>query len=125
MNDSVETSVSMRFFPSLASALRAHLMARRGNVPMSLFTRGAVANISRQRLSRTPYPPHDRPRGAKDMASMQYHQRLVRQGHPVPPVWLLRKARGGKLVLLDGVHRVAALHLEGSLHVPAYLVEQV
>ena len=124
MNDAVETSMSMGFFPSLDRALRAHLTARQGNVPMRMFTRGKVGNISRQRLSRMPYPPHDRPRGTKDMASLRYHRRLIRQGHPVPPVWLLQPRRGKKLVLLDGVHRVAALHLEGVSQVPAYVVEQ-
>lgn len=83
-------------------------------------------NIENHRLDRYPnarsaeeaYPLNDRPRGDKDISSVNY---FLQTTHPVSPITVIKfidKERKARLVKLDGVHRLmAAAILRQSIRV--------
>jgi hypothetical protein len=60
------------------------------------------------------YPPHSRPRGDEDIASVNYH---IKTNNPVSPITvaLVTDQKGNpRRIKLDGVHRLVAASIRGS-----------
>lgn len=94
---------------------------RKKRIPLRLFKDGTIDNIDSIRLSQNPYPLSNRPRGNDDIKSVNYHRRTIRKNGQIDnPIWIARK--NNELVLLDGVHRIVATHLEQKRTIPAYVV---
>ena len=59
------------------------------------------------------YPPEDRPRGRKDIVSVNYH---IKTQRPVSPIIIMQTEKDGKIrsIKLDGVHRIIAAIIRKS-----------
>ena len=120
MNDSVKTSLHIGMHSSMETALHSHTFHRTFvNFPLSKCNELHNFN-STVRLSATPYPEHDRPRGQSDLDSVSYHARLIQTNCNVNPVWIA--FQNGEYTLLDGAHRIVASHLENKQTVPSYVI---
>ena len=115
-HDSIETSVSMKIFRSREDAVAAHKShSQIAQIPMTQFNN--VANFDSNRLQKTAaeaYPLDNRPRGIKDIQSVEYHQLQK----CIQPIWIIRK--NGKYILLDGAHRIVASYIKNIDYVYAY-----
>ena len=119
MNDSVKTSLRIGLFSSLEIALRNHVFnSTFVNFPLSKCTE--LHNFNPMRLSKNPYPEHDRPRGQSDLDSVSHHSQLIQTNCNLQPVWIAFKNE--EYTLLDGVHRIVATHLENKQTVPSYVI---
>lgn len=119
LRDSVETSVSMKLFPSLQTASYYHIFkSELEKIPLS--TCRELENFNPVRLSDDPYPEEDRPRGQADLDSVLYHRRRIAKHGQTEPIWLALK--DGRFTLLDGAHRIVAAYLERKRTLSAYIV---
>jgi hypothetical protein len=107
-------------FKNLESACHAFIFKSRFTY-FSLSKVHLLENLGPQRLSREPFPSHDRPRGAKDMSSVRHFRAIIRRGDTLPAIWIIKKGR--RYILVDGVHRIVAGLQEGVAEVPAYIVK--
>ncbi len=122
LRDSVETSVSMGLFETRQEALYAHVYSTKTmNLSFAKIRRLNKFNPVRlQKTADLAYPPHDRPRGAHDLSSVQHYVSKIRRGHHVPPIWVMRHK--GKLVLLDGAHRIVAHYIAKKRSICALVI---
>lgn len=119
MNDSVKTSLHIGIHSSLEIALHNHTFNRTFlDFPLSKCKE--LHNFNPLRLSKTPYPDHDRPRGQADLDSVLYHSQLIQNNCDINPVWIAFK--NNEYTLLDGVHRIVATYLANKLHIPSYVI---
>ena len=136
MHDSVKTSVYMKLFSSEQDALVAHAFAAASSskiqhIPLATFSFQNVINFDSDRLrnsAEAAYPPHNRPRGHRDVCSVNYHVDQLSCNHSVElsPIWLLKTHSSDadeKYTLLDGAHRIVASYIEKILHIPAYVID--
>lgn len=122
MEDSIETSVSMKLFRSRKIARKAHTeFAVLETIPISMFKQGLVENIDPIRLTKNPFPEDDRPRGEDDLKSIAFHRKQIREGKEVEAIWIYSKKN--RLILLDGVHRIVAMNLEGKRKIHAFIIK--
>ena len=119
IKDSVETSVTIKLFPSLKVSSYYHIFSSElFQFPLSKCKE--LNNFNPARLSKDPYPEEDRPRGQKDLDSVLHHRRIIRkQGH-TEPIWIALKK--GEYILLDGAHRIVAAYLENKRTIQTYLI---
>ena len=119
-DDSIETSVSMKIFRSREDAIAAHMTDSKWvQIPMSQFNN--VANFDSNRLQKTAaeaYPLDNRPRGIKDIQSVEYHQ----SQKCIQPIWMTID-ENGKYTLLDGAHRIVASYINDLEFVSAYVIK--
>lgn len=119
IRDSVETSVSLKLFPSENVAARHHIFNTTYKM-LSMADCRSLENIDPIRFSSDPYPADNRPRGQKDLDSLKYHRRMIRKHGHTEPIWIAKK--GTRHIKLDGVHRIAATNLENKRQIPAFIV---
>ncbi len=123
LRDSIETSVALGLFETHQNATMKHVFSSKLlQIPMSKCVK--LENFNPLRLQSSAvdaYPSNDRPRGAKDIQSVKYHQKRIRNGLEIQPIWVLK--RGNTHVLLDGAHRIVALYIENRKKVLAYVIE--
>jgi hypothetical protein len=67
------------------------------------------------------YPIHNRPRGNKDISSVKYYQKLIKNKIDITPIWIIKK--NNKYILLDGVHRIVASYIENKNNIQTYLIK--
>jgi len=79
-----------------------------------------VDNFDINRLTKDPYPKENRPREQKDLDSVLYHRKIIRQQGHTEPIWILLK--NGNYTLLDGAHRIIATYLENRRNIPSYII---
>jgi hypothetical protein len=120
IKDSVETSVSIKLFPSLKQSSYCHIF-KSSLVQFSLSNCRELNNFNPARLSKDPYPEINRPRGQADLDSVLHHRRTIRKNGNTEPIWIASK-KGGH-ILLDGAHRIVASYLENKRSIPAYIVD--
>ena len=122
--DAAATAVTVGLFPDRASASEAFLfMSSLEKLSIREFGEGKYENFNPARLSEDPYPPHNRPRGKADLASVAFHRRVLRKGGELAAVVVLER-RDGSRYTLDGVHRVVAAFLEKRKHVMGIVIKQ-
>ncbi len=116
--DSVSTSLYLKIFTTKQDAIDAHISkSKMDNLPMSIFDK--VDNFNPKRLQKTAidaYPLGNRPRGDKDISSVEFHQ----QNKDIAPIWLINQ--NGTYLLLDGAHRIVAHYIEGKSYICAYVI---
>jgi hypothetical protein len=119
IRDSVETSVSLKLFPSEKVAAHHHVFNTAYKM-LSISDCRHLENIDPIRFSSDPYPADNRPRGQKDLDSLKYQRRIIRKNGQTEPIWVAKK--GARHIILDGVHRIAATNLENKRQIPAFIL---
>ena len=123
LNDSIETSLKLGLYSSRQRAIDAQLK-RSEIVKFQLKCANDMENFNKNRLQSTAnkaYPPSDRPRGKKDIESVNYWRKIIKSGKEIPPIWVAYEDID--YILLDGAHRIVAAYIEGKKTIPAYLID--
>ena len=122
LQDSIYTSISMKFFKNRKEASSAHIYnSKLVSLPLSIFT--SVDNFDSNRLQKSAvkaYPINNRPRGNKDISSVKYYQKLIQQKKEIPSIWMIQKNK--KYILLDGAHRIVASYIENNQNINSYII---
>jgi len=123
LRDSIETSVSMKLYKSKEEATMKHIFnSKLISFPLSKCTN--LNNFNPERLQTSAiksYPLHNRPRGDKDISSVKYYQKLIKNKSDIQPIWLIKN--NNNYILLDGAHRIVASYIENKQYIPAYLIK--
>jgi hypothetical protein len=120
IRDSVETSVTLEFFDSKEVSCYHHIF-KSELVNFDFKDVENMLNFDTKRLSQNPYPKNNRPRGEKDLASIDYHRQRIKDLGRTEPIWVLKD--GKDMILLDGAHRIVSTFLERHKSIKAYVVE--
>jgi len=120
IKDSVETSVAIKVFQIKEKASYAHIFNSKFEM-FPLSKAKDLNNFNPDRLTSTPYPEDDRPRGDKDLESLKYQRKLLRRGLQLSAIWIVKK--GNTYTLLDGAHRIIATFLENKRSIAAYIID--
>ena len=119
MQDSVDTSVSMGFFKNRKDSSLAHIFkSNLENFSMKLCE-DKLNNFDKIRLQKSAskaYPLSDRPRGQKDLDSVNYYKKIKN----IPPIWIIKKNK--QYTLLDGAHRLVANYIQNKKFIKAYII---
>ena len=127
LQDSIDTSVSMKIFKNRETATMAHIFkSKLDKISLSLFKDiNKVDNFDPNRLQVSAvkaYPlPNGRPRGDKDISSVKFYQKQIQQKNDITPIWMIHK--NNKYILLDGAHRIVASYIENIKHINAYIIQ--
>jgi hypothetical protein len=123
LKDSIETSVTIKIFNTTEESTHAHIFnSRLIKLPISIFKN--IQNFNPNRLQKSAikaYPLNDRPRGNKNISSVKFYQKQIKEKKNILPIWMAIKNE--KYILLDGAHRIVANYIEGKLNIYAYLIE--
>jgi len=121
--DSIETSIYMKIFKNREEAAFSHIFnSKLVKIPLNTFKNDNVDNFDSVRLQNSAikaYPLTDRPRGNKDIISIKYYQKQIKQKKEITPIWMIQK--NNKYILLDGAHRIIASYIE-NIPVYAYII---
>lgn len=119
LNNSIETSIGF-IFKSYEESFKNHITKTKIK-KLSIKKIYNIENFdSNIRLPKSKkildaYPKNDRPRGKKDLESVKYHIKLIKQNKSFPNIWIVKK--NGKLILLDGAHRIVAHYLSNKKYI--------
>lgn len=120
IRDSAETAVTLEFFDTKEESAFHHIF-KSELVTFHMKDVDSLLNFDPKRLSKNPYPISNRPRGEKDLSSINYHRKRIKDLGSTEPIWILKDHKD--MVLLDGAHRIVSTFLEGLPSIKAYLVE--
>lgn len=122
LQDSIDTSINMKFFKNRKDASYAHIfMSKLVNFPLNKFKNVDNFNSIRLKCSAvTAYPLHDRPRGKKDIDSVKFYQKQIQKNKDISPIWIIKKKN--KYILIDGAHRIVASYIENKNNIPSYII---
>jgi hypothetical protein len=129
LQDSIDTSVSMNIFKNREESSLAHVFqSKLDKIPLSIFSNiedtNKVDNFDPNRLQKTAeqsYPlPYGRPRGDKDISSVEFYQNQIKQNLEITPIWMIQQNK--QYILLDGVHRIVASYIEDVKYINAYII---
>jgi len=122
LRDSIETSVSNKLFKSKEEATMKHIFnSKLISFPLSKCKN--LDNFNPERLQTSAikaYPLDNRPRGDKDISSVEYYQKLIKNKLDIQPIWIINN--NNNYILLDGAHRIVASYIENKQYIPAYLI---
>jgi hypothetical protein len=119
IKDSVETSLTLKLFSSIKKSSYYHIFNSKFFMfPISMCEE--LNNFNPARLSKDPYPETNRPRGQKNLNSLNYHKKRIRTQGQTEPIWIGLK--NGEYFLLDGAHRIVASYLENKEKIPSFIV---
>lgn len=122
LQDSIDTSVSMKLFKNREDASTAHIFkSKLVKIPLSVFKN--VDNFDPIRLQESAvkaYPINNRPRGNNDISSVKHYQKQIKQKNDITPIWIIEKNK--KYILLDGAHRIVASYIEDKKQINAYVI---
>jgi hypothetical protein len=124
LQDSIDTSVSMKIFTNKEDATMAHIFkSKLIKIPLTIFKN--VDNFDPDRLKMSAeeaYPlPNGRPRGDKDISSVKFYQTQIQQKQDITPIWLIQQ--NNKYILLDGAHRIVASYIEDNKYINTYIIQ--
>ena len=124
LQDSIDTSVSIKIFQNREDATMAHIFkSKLIKIPLSIFNN--VDNFNPDRLKMTAedaYPlPNGRPRGDKDISSVKFYQTQIQQKQDITPIWIIQQ--NNKYILLDGAHRIVASYIENIKYINTYIIQ--
>ena len=123
LRDAIETSVSMKIFLNKNTAALRHVFnAKLTKFPMS-YCKNKLENFNPDRLQESAvkaYPLSDRPRGEKDISSVKFYQKQLKEKKDIPAIWIIKDK--SKYILLDGAHRIVASYIEKKKYMDAYIV---
>ena len=95
LHDSIETSVSIKLFKSKEEATIKHIF----NSKLIYFPLSKCKNLDNfnpERLQTTAikaYPLDNRPREDKDISSVEYYQKLIKNKLDIQPIWIMKKKK--------------------------------
>ena len=122
LRDSVETSVHMKIFKNFKDSCFAHIYKSELKIiSMKIFKN--VDNFNPNRLQKSAikaYPLNDRPRGDKNISSLKYLQKELKNRKEITPIWMIKK--NNKYILLDGAHRIVAHYIEDKKNIKAFVI---
>jgi hypothetical protein len=122
IQDSIDTSISMKIYKNREDSLYAHIFkSKLIKLPLTTFIN--VYNFDTARLNKSAtkaYPINNRPRGNNDIKSVRYYQKKIKQKKEIPPIWMIQK--NDKYTLLDGAHRICASYIENKKYINAYII---
>ena len=123
LRDSIETSVSMKLFKTKEKATMKHIFnSKLISFPLSKCKNLDNFNTERLQISAVKsYPLDNRPRGDKDISSVKYYQKLIKNKLDIQPIWIIEK--NNNYILLDGAHRIVASYIENKKFIPTYLIK--
>jgi hypothetical protein len=114
ISDSIDAAVFLKLFDNIKESCYAHtFQSKQKDFSLSEYKKEKIFNINKNRLATTPeeaYPENDRPRGPDDLASVDFHRKILQSGKELDPIWLIEI--NGKKYILDGFHRLAASSIE-------------
>ena len=124
LQDSIDTSGSMKIFTNKEDATMAHIFkSKLIKIPLTIFKN--VDNFDPDRLKNSAeeaYPlPNGRPRGDKDIISVKFYQTQIQQKQDITPIWMIQE--NNKYILLDGVHRIVASYIEDIKYINTYIIQ--
>jgi hypothetical protein len=123
LKDSIETSVTIKLFNTVEESTYAHIFnSELIKIPMSKFKN--IENFNPNRLQKSAikaYPINNRPRGNKNISSVKFYQKQIKEKKNILPIWMAIKNE--KYILLDGAHRIVASYIEGKLNIDTYLIK--
>lgn len=123
LQDSIETSVSIKLFKSKEESTMMHIFnSKLISFPLSKCK--YLYNFNPERLQSSAiksYPLHNRPRGDKDISSVKYYQKLIKNKLDIQPIWIIK--RNNNYILLDGAHRIVASYIENKKYILTYLIK--
>ena len=123
LQDSIETSITLKIFNSKEEASMKHVFnSKLISFPLSKCKK--LENFDPERLQPSAikaYPIHNRPRGNKDISSVKYYQKLIKNKLDVQPIWIIEN--NNNYILLDGAHRIVASYIENKQYISAYLIK--
>ena len=121
---SIDTSIDMKIFKNRKDASLAHIFnSKLVQFPLSEFKNvDNFDNIRLQRSAVKAYPVSNRPRGNKDISSVKFHQKQIKNKKGVIPIWII-ETKKNNFVLLDGAHRIVAHYIENKKYIPAYVIK--
>ena len=121
LQDSIDTSVSMKIFKNREDASMGHIFKSK-LVKINMSQIRLLENFDSIRLQKSAekaYPLNNRPRGDADINSVIYYQKLIKEGKDISPIWIIKK---DKYILLDGAHRIVASYIENKTDIYAYII---
>ncbi len=122
LRDSIETSVSIKLFESKEESTIKHIFnSKLISFPLSKCKN--LDNFNPERLQTSAikaYPLDNRPRGDKDISSVEYYQKIIKNKLDIQPIWIINN--NNNYVLLDGAHRIVASYIENKHYIPTYLI---
>ena len=122
LQDSIDTSISMKIFKSREESSIAHIFkSKMVKLPIKLFKNQNIKNFDSDRLQNSAvkaYPINDRPRGNRDISSVKFYQKEIQFNREIQPIWLIKK---DEYILLDGAHRIIASYIENH-SINAYVI---
>ena len=127
LQDSIDTSVSIKIVQNREDATMAHIFkSKLIKIPLSIFKdTNNVDNFDPDRLKNSAeeaYPlPNGRPRGDKDISSVKFYQTQIQQKQDITPIWIIQQ--NNKYILLDGVHRIVASYIENIKYINTYIIQ--
>ena len=123
LRDSMETSISIKLFKTKEEATMKHIFnSKLISFPLSKCKN--LDNFNPERLQSSAvksYPLQNRPRGDKDISSVKYYQKLIKNKLDIQPIWIIEK--NNNYILLDGAHRIVASYIENKQYIPTYLIK--
>lgn len=123
LRDAIATSVNLEMFLSKNTAALAHIYnAKLIKFPISLC-KSKLDNFDPSRLQSSAskaYPKSNRPRGEKDISSVNYYIKQMEENQPIPAIWVIKNKK--TYTLLDGAHRIVASYICNKKNISTYLV---
>jgi hypothetical protein len=93
LRDSIETSVSIKLFKTKEEATMKHIFnSKLISFPLSKCKN--LNNFNPERLQPSAvksYPLHNRPIGDKDISSVKYYQKQIKNKLDIRPSWIIKK----------------------------------
>jgi hypothetical protein len=122
LHDSIETSLSIKIFKTKDEATMKHIFNSK-LISFPLSKCNTLNNFNLERLQSSAvkaYPLHNRPRGDKDISTVKYYQKQIKNNLDIQPIWIIKK--NNDYILLDGAHRIVASFIENKKYIPSYLI---
>jgi hypothetical protein len=123
VKDSIRTSIALNLFRSDEESTIKHIFfSKLIFFPLSKCKK--LYNFNSERLKKSAiksYPLYDRPRGNKDISSVKYYQKIIKNKLNFQPIWIIKI--NNNYTLLDGAHRIVASYIENKKYIPAYLIK--
>jgi hypothetical protein len=123
LRDAIATSVSMQMFLDKNNAALTHVFNAKLTKFLMSHCKNKLENFNPDRLQPTAvkaYPLSDRPRGEKDISSVKFYQKQLKEQKDIPAIWIIKDK--SKYILLDGAHRIVASYIENKKYIDAYIV---
>ncbi len=123
LRDSIRTSMALKLFKSDEKATMKHIFSSKLiSFPLSKCKK--LYNFNPERLQKSAiksYPLYNRPRGDKDISSVKYYQKIIKNKLNFQPIWIIKI--NNNYTLLDGAHRIVASYIENKKNIQAYLIK--